>query len=282
MTAVGAVDQQVAHARHAVARGRHALHDDLEDLLLLEDASDLDPLHQGGRGAAHVARLDAEALRSVEVGLDLDGRLSHRQLEARVCDTVDLGHDPVQLACLAPEGGQVLAVDADDERVVGAGEHVEVVARDPLVGLAQRTDVPDPLRRIADDFAIDAARAVDHIVDRCHRRVVVGARVDADPELARVDVDHLVARHRPSNVGPYVVHARDRSQLAAQVGGDPGHPRVGRPGFAVETDQQVLSLNEGISDVPSSGSNARPTTTAAAAAMSAALGLWTTRDSAPR
>ena len=61
-----------------------------------------------------------------------------------------------------------------------------------------------------------------------------------------------------------------------------GSSSVGRPGSPSRRTSRSLSLNDGISDVPSSGNNARPTTTAAAAVMSAALGLWTTRDIAPR
>ena len=56
VTAAGPVDQQVADVVDAAARLRRALDDDVEDLLLLEHAADLDALEQRGLRAAHVAR----------------------------------------------------------------------------------------------------------------------------------------------------------------------------------------------------------------------------------
>ena len=57
----GPVDQQVAHVLDAAAGAGRTLDDDVEDLLLLEDAADLDALQQRGLRPAHVTRRDAEA-----------------------------------------------------------------------------------------------------------------------------------------------------------------------------------------------------------------------------
>ena len=51
---------------------------DLEHLLLLEEASDLEPGQHCRRGAAHVAGLQAVSLGLVEVDLDLDVGLIER------------------------------------------------------------------------------------------------------------------------------------------------------------------------------------------------------------
>ena len=63
---------------------RGTLHDDVEDLLLLEHAADLDALQQRRAGAANETGRDAEALRLVQVHLDLDRGLPHGQVDPRV------------------------------------------------------------------------------------------------------------------------------------------------------------------------------------------------------
>ena len=55
---------------------------------------------------------------------------------------------------------------------------------------------------------------------RRDRLVVVGFRIDADPDLAGVDADDLIARYRASHVGADVAHAGQRSQFAADARGD--------------------------------------------------------------
>ena len=75
LPAVGPVDQQVADVVEAVGGLGHAPHHDLEDLLLLEQAADLDAREHRRRGPPHVAGLDAERLRPGQVDLDLQRRL---------------------------------------------------------------------------------------------------------------------------------------------------------------------------------------------------------------
>ena len=72
VTAVRGVDHEVLDAGHGCPAVGRAPHGDLEHLLLLEEASDLEPGEHRRRGAAHVAWLQAVSLGLVEVDLDLD------------------------------------------------------------------------------------------------------------------------------------------------------------------------------------------------------------------
>ena len=140
VAAARAVEQQVADVRHALARAGLALHDHVEDLLALEHAADRDALQQRSLRATHVAGLDLVALRLVEVDLDLDLRLGGGLRHARVDDTVDLRDELTHPLRLAAQDVLLLAEDAHDERLVGAGQHVEAVAavRVVAVGRAPR------------------------------------------------------------------------------------------------------------------------------------------------
>ena len=136
----------------ARARRRHALHHDVEDLLLAEDASDLDALQQRGLGAAHVAGLDAAAAGGVELGLDLDRRLRRRQLDLRVDDAVDAGRRaPRTFSAVARRRLEVLAEDADDERLARAGQFVQRAVLAGLPAADERADVADLLLRVRND-----------------------------------------------------------------------------------------------------------------------------------
>ena len=77
VTAAGPVDQQVADVLDAASGVRVALDDDVEDLLLLEHAADLNALEQGRLGATHIAGRDAERLafsRSTSISMCRLGR----------------------------------------------------------------------------------------------------------------------------------------------------------------------------------------------------------------
>jgi hypothetical protein len=236
------VDQQVAHAGDALPRLGHPLHHHVEDLLVLEDAADVDALQQRGLSAADVAGLDPVPAGLGQIDLDLQRRLAGGQLEPWIHDAVHLGHDLPDLLGLAAQHGQVLSEDAHDQRSVGSGEDVQAVAANRVVALVQRPDVADLLRRVGDDVALDAAHPAHRTLDRGDRRVVVGPGVDAHPHLAGVDVDDLIAGDGTSDVGADVVDARYRAQVAADRRGDLGHPRVRRPRRGVEADEDVAVL----------------------------------------
>ena len=63
-----------------------------------------------------------------EVDLDLEVRLARRQLDTRVRDAVDPGHELLHPRGLAAQDVLLLAEHAHGERLVGAGQHVEAVA----------------------------------------------------------------------------------------------------------------------------------------------------------
>ncbi len=129
MAAVRAVDQEVPYALDAPADAGCTLDDDVEDLLLLEDAADLDALQQRGLRAAHRTRGDAEGLCAVEVHLDLDDGLHERGIDDGVHDTVDIRHQLLDPVSLVAEDLLVLAEQPDDEWVLDTGQDVEVPAR---------------------------------------------------------------------------------------------------------------------------------------------------------
>ena len=175
VTAARRVDQQVAHALHALAHVGHALHDDLEHLLLAEDVADHDTLQQHGRRPADVARLDTIRFRSCEVRLDREDRLFWHGLDTRVEDAVDRAHDVSHVVRLAAQSVEVLTVDAHHEGLVRARKDIEVVAGTRRFGVNERPDVVNLLLRIGHDLAVDRFVDAGHdVLDLCYRRVIVG------------------------------------------------------------------------------------------------------------
>ena len=130
-----------------------------------------------------------------DVDLDLHVRLLGGLPDDRVDDALDLRHERPHLGRLAAEDVQVLAVHADDERVVGPGpgQHVEALARSGVRAFSESPDVADLLIRIGDHVALHVLRLGKHVLDRRDGRVVVGIGGEADPDLAGVNVDALVA-----------------------------------------------------------------------------------------
>ena len=167
----------------AAAHVGHAPHDDVEHLLLLEDAADLDALQQRGHLAAHVARLDPVA-RPLLRG---PSRSRAPAARARTRPAGRRRRRP-RPRCLhrrspAAQDVEVLAVDAHDEGLVRARQDIEVCRRNSALAASTAPDVPDPLLLVGHDVAIDPLRrGSHHVLDRCHRRVVVGIGADLDPE----------------------------------------------------------------------------------------------------
>ena len=90
----------------------------------------------------------------------------------------------------------------------------------------------------------DPRVTVDDVLDRGRGPVVIGCRVDADPHLGRVDVDHLIAEHGAADVSADVADAGDRTQLGTDATGDAAHFRLRCAGPANQLDEQV-ALFEG-------------------------------------
>ena len=124
--------------------------DDLEDLLLLEEGTDVEALHEGRGGAADVAGLDAVLPGRVEVDLDLAASAAPgRQLTRASRTPSTRATSAAHRSRLAIEDAEVLAVHPDREAVVArpedparpvalvgqdAAAHARVAADDPRIG----------------------------------------------------------------------------------------------------------------------------------------------------
>ena len=177
-----------------------------------------------------------------EVDLDLEVRTGWPA--ARRAGSRRRRHRTRAAAPWPPDGGGrlVLAEHADGERLVGARQHVQAVARDRVLAFLHRSDVLDLLRRVGGDAVAGAANAVHGVLDGGERRVVVGAGVDADPDLARVDVPDLVRSDCASHMGADVVDTGDVPQLTAELRREARHTRIRGPRLAVEPHQHVTIL----------------------------------------
>ena len=238
-------------------RLRDPLHDHLEDLLVLEDAADKEALDERGLRAAHVAGLDPGLSGLGDVDLDLHVRLLGGLPDDRVDDAVDLRHERPHLGRLAAEDVQVLAVHADDERVVGPGpgQHVEALARNGVRAVSESPDVADLLIRVGDHVALHVLRLGKRVLDRRDGRVVVGIGGEADPDLAGVDVDALVAADGAPDGRRDGLDSGQRPQFAGHLRRDLRHPRVRRSRRRLQADQDGLVLEGGDWRRPDEGEN---------------------------
>ena len=203
-----------------------APHHDLEHLLILEQAADLDARQQRGRRPADVARLDAIALgaagrprspRGSSTGSSTCGR-RRRRLRRGLPDLL-----------------------AWRRRTRGPGRRR--ARRGPALGAVGASGSQRPALRIGQHVSVEAGVAVDHVLDRSHGLVVVGRRIEADPQLAGVDVDDLIATSsaRPT-MGADVADAGDRRSSrwpAPVIRFISGQRRAGR---AIPVDQEVALL----------------------------------------
>ena len=103
----------------------------------------------------------------------------------------------------------------------------------------------DPLVQVGLHVAVQAGVAVDHLLDRGQRLVVVGLRVDADPVLGEVDADDLVGQHAWPMCEPKLrTPGMARSSLLAAVD-DPLLLRSDVPGLVIQCIRKSRSLNVG-------------------------------------
>ena len=132
----------------ALARFRHAPDLDVVRLAVAEDVADLLPRDQRGRGAADVTRLEPVLLRLLQVDLDRDLWHLRELLDVLLVQAVDAEQQLLDLGRLLPEHVEVVAVDADDDRLAGARQHL-----------------PDALLQVGLHVAPDARVAVDDLLD---------------------------------------------------------------------------------------------------------------------
>ena len=89
-----------------------------------------------------------------------------------------------------------------------------------------------------------------HVPDRGEGPVVLRGGVHADPQLARVDVDHCVRHHRSADMAADVANAGHRTQCSAGVVRDARHRRMRRPGGRVEVHHEIALPERGELRVP--------------------------------
>ena len=111
-------------------------------------------------------------------------------------EAVHAEHDLLDLGRLLPQHVEVLTVDADDDGLAGAGQHL-----------------PDALLQVGLHVTADPRIAVDHLLDPGQRLVVGRRGVDADPVLTELRAHRLVRDERLADVGAEVAHARDGLEL---------------------------------------------------------------------
>ena len=170
---------------------------------------------------ADIAGLEALALGRGQVDLDLHLSFLGLPLDLQVRNAVDRRQRLLHLLRRAAERRPVRAVEADDDCVVGPGQHL-----------------PDALAQIRLNVPGQPGIPVDHSLDSRDRCLVIGLGIDGQPELTGVDADHLVSRHRAPQMGADVRHARHGTELARGLSHDAGHRRMRRAGDAHPVDHQ--------------------------------------------
>ena len=194
----------------------------------VEDVADLLAGHQRRRGSAHIARLQAVALRRVEFQGDLNLRHFDEKLFVQVDNARDVGHGGAHHFCLVAQHVQVGAEQAHHDGLARTGEHFA-----------------DALLQVGLQVAVQPGVALHHLVDGVHRLVVVDLRVDADPVLAEVDAHHFVGGEGLADVSAEVAHAGDGAQFLAGPGGDAHHFRMRGVGLGHPMHQEVAFLEIG-------------------------------------
>ena len=122
--------------------------------------------------------------------LDRDLRLCNAflELDERVAHALDVRDGRPHVVGLPVEGREVVAEDADDDRIARPREHLV----DPLVEVGlhvvERPGVP-----------------VDDLLDLRDGLLVVGVRIDRDPVLTEVHACDLVRQEGLPDVGAHVL-----------------------------------------------------------------------------
>jgi hypothetical protein len=178
VASVGGVDEQPAHVGQVAAGPGRRPHHDLEHLLILEQAADLEARKQRGRGSPDVPWLQSVALGLGEIDLDRHVGLLHLALEVDALDAVDGAQNAPYPRRRRTENRGVRAEDTDKDRIARFGQNSPDALL--LVGL----HVPD-----------EARVAVDRAAHCGERSPTVGLVVHGHPEPGWVDVDSLVAEH---------------------------------------------------------------------------------------
>ena len=190
------VELQVADVVDAVPVLGRAPDRDVVGLPVPEDVADLLAVDERRGGPADVTGLEPVPLGGGQVRLDLDLGQLRLVLHLRVGEARDPLEGGAELLGLGPQDLEVGALDPDDDRMAGAGQHL-----------------PDPLLQVGLDVG-DQARVVVHDrLDLVDRLVVVDLGVDADPVLAELRPHRLVRLVGLADVGAEVADPGDGGEL---------------------------------------------------------------------
>ena len=138
-----------------------ASHHDLEYLLVLEHAADLDAVEQRGLGPAYVTGRDAEAPAPYQ------GRPRSRWPRAWAGRPLRAPVIPSTSAIIASKPAawsrstsRFFSEDPDDQRPVRPGQHLKVVvAGVTVLAAGERTELADPVAGVGRDLVVDVAQA---------------------------------------------------------------------------------------------------------------------------
>ena len=220
-------DWQVLHVGDAVPGGCGAPHHGVVCLAGPEDVADLLARHQRGGIPAHVARLQAVPFRPGQI----DGHIHLRDIAGDVPVRVHTRHGLHQredLVRSSPQGRQVVAVGADDDGFLAAGQHL----LDPLVEVGLH--LPEQARVPVGDG-----------MDPVQGAGVVRIRCEADPDLPEIHPGHFLAQQRLADVGTRASHPGDREQLVADLGSRALHLGGGGARRGDPVDEEIPFLEAG-------------------------------------
>ena len=225
----GRVDQQVADVLERAADVGLAHHDDVEHLLFLKQRAHSEALHERRSGAPNIARLQPIRTGPVEIDLDFDRSFLGDVFDARVRDALDLVEQLAHFFGLGPNDLLVVAVDANADAVLAAGQ-----------------DFAHLLRQEGMDLAPAAGVVLQHLLHRLDGVFVVELRVDADPDLGGVDIGYFLRKDRPADMRRGAAHALDRLQLLHQRSGRAIHrvERCTRRALPLDDDVGLLELGQ--------------------------------------
>ena len=197
--------------------------DDVEEPLILVELADLRALHERRRRPPDLSRVRPNAAaRSGSKRTSIFGTTT--------CAWTVRSATPLTLATAArtacPVHAELVelgAVDANDDRRAGAGQHLL-----------------DSFAKIGQEVAVQPGIAVDDRLQSRHRGLVVHGRVEADPQLGEVRSDDLVGHLGAADVRPEILDAGHRHQLAARALGDAPHGIERRAGLFHPVHQEVV------------------------------------------
>ncbi len=208
MAAGRKVDRQLLDGRDVVAQLGCSPNDDLEDLVVLEEAAHDDARQHARGGPPDLTGLQADTIGRGEVDRDLDGRLLGHAGDFGTGDIRHLGDGVADGRRALLQRVELLAVDPDDE-----------------LGCGLRQDRRDAFGRERPDLGVDAGIARDDGTDGVKLLVIVAVGVEAQPQFTRIDVDDLVGQQGAADMPGDILDTGHGAQLVGDLRDDAVHLR---------------------------------------------------------